>query len=92
MDENETTTNGPLPPVDKEQLDAGAFVGHERELAVESIPGGLRRDDQRVAAYASQSDAIANAKDIPEEERGWPEGHREINATDDDVRRAGENR
>jgi hypothetical protein len=89
---DETTNNGPLPPVDKEALDPGAFVGHERELAAESIPGGLRRDDQRVAAYGSQSDGIANAKDIPEEERGWPEGHREIEATDDDLRRAGENR
>jgi hypothetical protein len=40
---DETTGNGPLPPVDKDHA-----------------------------------------------ERGWPEGHREINATDDDIRRAGE--
>ena len=37
-------------------------------------------------------DSIANANDIPEEERGWPEGHREVEATEDDLRRAGENR
>ena len=90
MDEN--TRSGPLPPVDPDKLDPGAFVGHERELAVDSIPGGLRRDDQRVAAYDSQSDGIANADDIPEEERGWPEGHREVDSTDDDLREAGENR
>jgi hypothetical protein len=86
------TPRGPRPPVDKNGLDPGAFVGHERELASDSIPGGLRRDDERVAAYASQSDGIANGNDMPQDERGWPEGHREVEATDDDVRRAGENR
>jgi hypothetical protein len=35
-------------------LDPGAFIGHEPELAGETIPGGVRPADDRVAANASE--------------------------------------
>jgi hypothetical protein len=34
--------------------DAGAFIGHEPELAAERIPGGIRPQDERVAATQSE--------------------------------------
>jgi hypothetical protein len=90
--------SGPLSPTEipvdaKESLDPGAFIGHEPELAVETIPGGVRPDDVRVSAFGSQSNGVANQGEVPLEERGWPEGHREAHhVTDDDVREAGLNR
>jgi hypothetical protein len=47
--------------------DAGAFIGHEPELAAERIPGGVRPQDERVAATQSES-AISGDPD------GEPEG------------------
>jgi hypothetical protein len=38
----------------KRDLDPGAYIGHEPELEEESIPGGVRSGDERVAAYGSQ--------------------------------------
>jgi hypothetical protein len=35
-------------------LDPGAFIGHEPELASERIPGGVQPDDDRVAFNSSQ--------------------------------------
>ncbi len=37
-----------------DELDPGAYIGHEPELEEESIPGGVRPGDERVAAYDSQ--------------------------------------
>ena len=34
--------------------DAGAFIGHEPELAADRIPGGVRPQDERVAATQSE--------------------------------------
>jgi hypothetical protein len=34
--------------------DAGAFIGAEPELAADQIPGGIRRQDERVAATQSE--------------------------------------
>jgi hypothetical protein len=31
-----------------EQLDSGAYIGHEPELEEESIPGGVKPGDERV--------------------------------------------
>jgi hypothetical protein len=39
---------------DKRPLDPGAYIGHEPELEEESIPGGVKPGDERVAAYGSQ--------------------------------------
>lgn len=39
---------------DKRPLDPGAYIGHEPELEEESIPGGVKPADERVAAYGSQ--------------------------------------
>jgi hypothetical protein len=41
-------------PTDKRELDPGAYIGREPELEEESIPGGLKPGDERVAAYDSQ--------------------------------------
>ena len=35
-------------------LDPGAFIGHEPELASDRIPGGVQPDDDRVAFNSSQ--------------------------------------
>ena len=64
--------------------DPGQYIGHEPELAADSIPGGVRPDDERVAAHSTQTGPVAK----PE-----PSGHREGDAADDDqVREAGQNR
>jgi hypothetical protein len=39
---------------EKRHLDPGAYIGHEPELEEESIPGGVKPGDERVAAYGSQ--------------------------------------
>jgi hypothetical protein len=40
--------------IDKRPRDPGAYIGHEPELEEESIPGGVKPGDERVAAYGSQ--------------------------------------
>ena len=34
--------------------DPGAYVGHEPERQAETIPGGVRPDDERIAAHSTQ--------------------------------------
>lgn len=36
------------------ELDPGAYIGQEPELASETIPGGVQPEDDRVAFNASQ--------------------------------------
>ena len=36
-------------------LDPGAFVGNRPERQAETIPGGVRPDDERIAANSSQA-------------------------------------
>lgn len=36
------------------ELDPGAYIGQEPELASETIPGGVRPEDDRVASNASR--------------------------------------
>jgi hypothetical protein len=70
--------------------DAGAFIGHEPEPATDTILGGLRPDDERVSAGATQSTGVGGL-DRRDDAPDMPEGHREgAPATDDEVRRAGE--
>lgn len=65
--------------------DPGAYIGHEPERATETIPGGLDRSDERVAAVASQPGTPGG------DGGAMPGGHREGEpATDDRVREAGD--
>ncbi len=67
-----------------EPRDPGQFIGRKPERATESIPGGVRPDDERVAAHSTQ----VGPKREPE-----PSGHREgAPADDDQVRDAGQDR
>ena len=49
--------------------DAGAYIGNEPEREAESIPGGVRHDDERIAAYASQSGPVKDDSDDPPDRR-----------------------
>jgi hypothetical protein len=70
--------------------DPGGYIGHEPELASETIPGGVGPDDERVAGTATQSTGEGAARRRPDS-GAPPEGHRQgSRASDDDVRRAGE--
>jgi hypothetical protein len=42
-------------PHESKPRDPGAYIGIEPELASETIPGGVRPDDERVAAHSSQA-------------------------------------
>jgi len=69
---------------DSDKRDAGQYIGSQPELASETIPGGVRPDDQRVAAHSTQSGPTSE----PE-----PSGHRDgAPAGDDQVREAGQDR
>jgi hypothetical protein len=73
-------------------LDAGAYIGHEPELAADRLPEGLTAADERVAAHSTQSTGVGRP-----DERGQPAaapgGHAEGDTvSDDDVREAGQNR
>jgi hypothetical protein len=68
-----------------EEKDPGSYIGHEPERATETIPGGIRREDERVAAHSTQPDG-------GEASEPAPSGHRQGDrATDADVREAGQN-
>lgn len=76
-------------PHEIESDDPGAFIGRLPERAAETIPGGIGPRDERVSAVASRvSGGEARAADDD-----TPSGHREGDqATDADIREAGENR
>jgi len=72
------------------EADAGAYIGHEPERATETIPGGIQRDDERIAAHSTQGTGVGRP-----DERGQfarePEGHRFADhVSDDDLRQAGD--
>jgi hypothetical protein len=77
---------------DDKPRDPGAYIGRKPERATETIPGGLGRKDQRVAAVATQPAPVRG--EVPASEASSPpDGHRETEtATDDRVREAGQNR
>lgn len=65
----------------------GAYIGHEPEREADTIPGGVRHDDERIAAHSTQVGAIAP------DDREPPEGHRDgPPASDDTIREAGQSR
>jgi hypothetical protein len=71
--------------------DPGGYIGHEPELSSETIPGGVEPEDERVAGTATQSTGTGGADKRPDS-GSPPEGHRQgSRASEDDVRRAGEN-
>lgn len=75
---------------DEDELDPGAYIGHEPELAAETIPGGVQPADERVAGYASRSSGIGGADHRVEgRDDEWPQGHRaaQPSDSDDDARR-----
>ena len=47
-------------------LDAGAYIGRKPELASETIPGGVRPADERVAAGDTQPGAPGEPDVVPE--------------------------
>ena len=64
----------------------GAYVGRKPERQAETIPGGVRPDDERIAAHSTQ---VGDTSGI---ER-TPDGHREGRTDDDDLsREAGQDR
>jgi len=71
-------------PTRREGLDAGAFVGNRPERQAETIPGGVRPDDERIAAHSTQTGGGPRNDD--------PTGHREVDAGDDTLREAGQDR
>jgi hypothetical protein len=77
---------------DRQAVDPGAYISNEPEFASETIPGGVQRDDERVAAGDTQSTGESSAAGRQQgRDDEWPQGHRQGgSATDDDVRRAGE--
>ncbi|HUQ44406.1 MAG TPA: hypothetical protein VM451_08395 [Candidatus Limnocylindria bacterium] len=61
------------------------------ERQVETIPDGLGPKDVRVAAVATQPDVV-RGKEPASDSAGPPAGHREVAATDDTQREAGQSR
>jgi len=43
--------------------DPGAYVGREPERQAESIPGGVRPEDERIAAHSTQREKDPDAVD-----------------------------
>ena len=65
--------------------DPGSYIGRMPERATESIPGGVSRRDERVAAHSTQPGPTGGDR--------RPEGHRQGSpVTDDTVREAGQDR
>ena len=63
--------------------DPGQFIGRKPERASESIPGGVRPGDERIAAHSTQSGPTESE---PSGDRGGGL------AEDDEVREAGKDR
>ena len=64
----------------------GAYVGRKPERQAETIPGGVRPDDERIAAHSTQAGDTSDVETTPD-------GHREGRTADDDlVREAGQAR
>jgi hypothetical protein len=73
-------------------MDAGAYIGHEPELAADRLPEGVRPDDERVAAHSTQGTGAGRPDELGQPADD-PSGHREGGGASDDVlREAGQNR
>lgn len=89
-----TPNDSLLPPGGEGQpTDAGGYIGHEPELARETIPGGVQPGDVRVSGVATQPTGAGARAHTEAEGSGGPGGHREgAPASVDQVREAGQNR
>jgi hypothetical protein len=86
---NRTEDSAPRKP--EPRRDAGAYIGRMPERASETIPGGIGRKDERVAAVATQPAPVRG--DTNADAGVPPEGHREAGSVTDDAKReAGQNR
>lgn len=65
--------------------DPGSYIGRMPERASESIPGGISRDDERVAAHSTQSSPTAGDRRVGGHREGSP-------VTSDTIREAGQDR
>jgi hypothetical protein len=66
--------------------EGGSWIGQHPDPNTEKVRDDLDGDAERVAVTANESG------DVPSDDE-WPAGHREgEQATDDDLRQAGENR
>jgi hypothetical protein len=64
----------------------GAYVGRRPERQAETIPGGVRPEDERIAAHSTEVDDTSGVETTPS-------GHREGHAADEDIiREAGQDR
>ena len=64
--------------------EAGAYIGRLPERQAETIPGGVRDDDDRIAAYGSSAGKVGGDDETPA-------GHREASTDEATRREAGEN-
>ena len=70
---------------DTERREGGAWIGQHPDENTEQVREHLDDDAERVAVTNNESEPSAS-------DSGWPRGHRQGDeASDDDVRRAGEN-
>jgi hypothetical protein len=81
MAENDRLPRTPESATDRD-LDPGAFVGNRPERQAETIPGGVRPKDERIAANSTQAGAPSGDE--------APGGHREADGSD--RREAGQDR
>jgi hypothetical protein len=85
MTSQKTTRSAALDRDRDADTDPGSYIGRMPERATETIPGGLSRKDERVAAHSTQSGPTAGDR--------VPDGHREGSpVTDDTTREAGQDR
>lgn len=70
---------------DTERREGGAWIGQHPDENTEQVRENLDEGAERVAVTSNESGATSS-------DEGWPQGHREGDqASDDDVRQAGEN-
>jgi hypothetical protein len=83
-----------MPPGgDEDPTDAGGYIGHEPELARETIPGGVQRGDVRVAAVGTRPTGARSDAGAATETTDALEGRRQGAPADDgSTREAGRER
>lgn len=70
-DETRGRTTDPMDDPDRtEGLDPGAFVGQRPERQAPTIPGGVRPDDERIAAHSTQTGDTDVPRDDDRREAG----------------------
>lgn len=77
-------------PRRSQSRDPGAYIGRMPERATESLPGGPRREDRRVAAVATEPGTVRGPE--PAADQATPAGHREGQDAEATRREAGQDR